>query len=63
MTLDKLRGKLFVSLLLGVVVFIGLSFYADFNEVIEGLGHFRWDGTNLQVAKEEQVPNPGAAKQ
>ena len=24
---------------------------------------FRWDGTNLQVAREEQVPNSGAAKQ
>lgn len=41
-TLDKLRGRLLISLLLGVAVFVGLSAYADFSAVIDGLGSFRW---------------------
>lgn len=43
MTLEKLRGKLLISLLFGVVVFVGLSAYADFNDVIDGLAHFKWE--------------------
>jgi uncharacterized protein (TIRG00374 family) len=42
-TLDKLRGRLLVSLVLGALVFIGLSAYADFSEVIDGLSRFRWE--------------------
>ena len=42
MSLDKLRGRLLISLVLGAVVFIGLSAYADFNDVIDGLGSFKW---------------------
>jgi uncharacterized protein (TIRG00374 family) len=42
-TLEKLRGRLLVSLVLGAVVFIGLSAYADFSDVIDGLGKFRWE--------------------
>jgi glycosyltransferase 2 family protein len=41
-TLNKLRGRLMISLILGAVVFVGLSAYADFNDVIKGLGHFKW---------------------
>jgi uncharacterized protein (TIRG00374 family) len=40
---DKIRGKLLISLLLGAVVFVALSAYADFNAVLEGLGAFRWE--------------------
>jgi uncharacterized protein (TIRG00374 family) len=42
-TLEKLRGRLLVSLVLGAVVFIGLSAYADFSDVIDGLGKFKWE--------------------
>ena len=42
MTIEKLRGRLLVSLLLGALVFVGLSAYADFNSVFESLGKFRW---------------------
>lgn len=42
MTLKSLRGRLLVSLLLGALVFVGLSAYADFNDVIDGLGRFDW---------------------
>ncbi len=41
-TLARLRGRLLVSLVLGALVFVGLSAYADFSDVIEGLGDFRW---------------------
>ncbi len=43
MTLEKLRGRLLISLVLGALVFIGLSAYADFSEVIDGLGRFKWE--------------------
>jgi uncharacterized protein (TIRG00374 family) len=42
MSLDKLRGRLLVSVVLGAIVFIGLSAYADFDEVWHGLGEFDW---------------------
>ena len=41
-TLDKLRGRLLISLVFGAVVFMGLSAYADFNDVLDGLGEFKW---------------------
>ncbi len=42
MALERLRGRLLVSLVLGALVFIGLSAYADFSDVVDGLGRFRW---------------------
>jgi uncharacterized protein (TIRG00374 family) len=39
---QNLRGKLLLSLLLGVLVFAGLSFYADFQEMGRSLGEFNW---------------------
>lgn len=42
MTLQNLRGKLLLSLLLGLVVFAGLTFYADFQAVWRSLGDFNW---------------------
>ena len=42
MTLDKIRGRLLISLVLGAVVFVGLSLYADIGDVIDGLGRFKW---------------------
>jgi uncharacterized protein (TIRG00374 family) len=41
-TLDKLRGRLLISLVFGALVFIGLSAYADFSAVLDGLGQFKW---------------------
>ena len=43
MTLDKLRGRLLLSLVLGALVFLGLAFYADFSDVLDSLGSFRWE--------------------
>ena len=50
MTLDKLPGKpfdalrtkLLISLVLGALVFVGLSAYADFSAVVDGLSAFEW---------------------
>ncbi len=42
MNVETLRGKLLLSLLLGVVVFAGLTFYADFREVGESFSEFNW---------------------
>lgn len=42
MSLDKLRGRLMISLVLGALVFVGLSAYADFSDVIDSLGEFKW---------------------
>jgi glycosyltransferase 2 family protein len=41
--LEKLRGRLLISLVFGALVFVALSAYADFNDVIDGLGRFRWE--------------------
>jgi glycosyltransferase 2 family protein len=41
-TLDKIRGRLLISLVFGAVVFVGLSLYADIGDVIDGLGRFKW---------------------
>ena len=42
MNVENLRGKLLISLLLGIVVFAGLSIYADFREVLRSLSEFNW---------------------
>ena len=42
MNLQNLRGKLMISLLLGVVVFAGLSIYADISDVLRSLSEFNW---------------------
>jgi uncharacterized protein (TIRG00374 family) len=41
-SLEKLRGRLLISLALGALVFAGLSAYADFGSVVDGLGSFDW---------------------
>ncbi len=43
MNLERLRGRLLISLLLGVLVFVGLSAYGDFRDVLHSLGAFRWE--------------------
>lgn len=43
MTLEKLRGRLLISMVFGALVFIGLSAYADFSAVLDGLGRFKWE--------------------
>lgn len=50
MTLDKLRGRLLISLVLGALVFVGLSAYADFSDVLDSLGDFRWEFLPLVLA-------------
>src|SRR5262245_17377879 len=50
MTLARLRGRLLISVFLGAIVFIGLSAYADFNSVAEGLGEFKWQFLPLVLA-------------
>ena len=42
MNLQNLRGKLLISILLGIVVFGGLLFYADFSDVLESASEFNW---------------------
>jgi uncharacterized protein (TIRG00374 family) len=49
-SLDKLRGRLLVSLLLGALVFLVLSAYADFSDVLASLGEFRWELLPLVLA-------------
>jgi len=49
-TLDRLRGPLLVSLVLGALVFVFLSAYADFSDVAHGLGAFRWQYLPLVLA-------------
>ncbi|HEY7269135.1 MAG TPA: lysylphosphatidylglycerol synthase transmembrane domain-containing protein [Dehalococcoidia bacterium] len=50
MTLDKVRGRLMLSLVLGALVFVGLSAYADFSDVVHSLGKFRWEYLPLVLA-------------
>lgn len=38
----RIRSRLLISLGLGVIVFFGLSAYADFRAVLTGLGEFQW---------------------
>ncbi len=42
MSLEKLRGRLLISLVIGAAVFLGLTAYADFSDVVESLGDFQW---------------------
>ncbi len=42
MNLRTLRNRLLISLLLGLVVFAGLSIYADFRNVLHSLRAFNW---------------------
>jgi len=39
-----------ISLILGAGVFIGLSAYADFSDVIDGLGSFKWEYLPIVLA-------------
>jgi glycosyltransferase 2 family protein len=48
--LNRIRGRLLISLGLGVLVFFGLSAYADFNAVFTGLGEFQWQYLPLVLA-------------
>ncbi len=41
MTLDKLRGKMLISIGLGVVVFVGLSLYADIGAILDSANSFK----------------------
>ena len=43
MTLNNLRGKFILSLLLGMVVIIGFMAYGDFSDIWTRLGDFRWE--------------------
>jgi uncharacterized protein (TIRG00374 family) len=40
--LQNLRGKLLLSLLLGIAVFAGLSIYGDFTQIMESFREFNW---------------------
>ena len=42
MTFDKLRGRFIVALIIGALVFLGISAYGDFGKVAHRLGDFRW---------------------
>ena len=42
MDLQKLRGRLLLSVLLGAAVFVGLSAYGDFSDVVDSLEDFQW---------------------
>jgi uncharacterized protein (TIRG00374 family) len=42
-SLEKLRGRLILSVIFGAVVFIGISAYGDFGDVADSLGEFRWE--------------------
>jgi uncharacterized protein (TIRG00374 family) len=41
-TLEKLRGRLLISLALGALIFLALTAYGDFSDVFSDLGSFRW---------------------
>ncbi|MHB8514696.1 MAG: lysylphosphatidylglycerol synthase transmembrane domain-containing protein [Dehalococcoidia bacterium] len=43
MNVSSLRGKLLISMLLGVVVFAGLLAYGDFSRVVRDVRSFRWE--------------------
>ena len=43
MNSSSIRNKLFVSMLLGIVVFAGLLAYGDFRSVASHVGEFRWE--------------------
>jgi uncharacterized protein (TIRG00374 family) len=43
MTVQKLRNRLLVSILLAVIVYAGLTAFSDFEEVASAFGSFRWE--------------------
>ncbi len=45
MSLESLRNKLLLSLVFGLLVFFGLTVYADFGKIILAIGHFEWKYT------------------
>ena len=42
MNVQNLRGKLLLSVLLGVVVYAGVTFFVDYNDVANSLAGFNW---------------------
>lgn len=42
MNVRNLRNRLLISLVFGILVYAGLSFYADLNDVLKSLGDFNW---------------------
>ena len=42
MNIRNLRNRLVISLVFGIVVYAGLSFYGDLNDVLKSLGDFNW---------------------
>ena len=42
MNVQNLRGKLLLSVLLGVVVYAGVTFFVDYNDVASSLAGFNW---------------------
>ena len=42
MNVQNLRGKLLLSVLLGVVVYAGVTFFVDYNDVASSLADFNW---------------------
>jgi uncharacterized protein (TIRG00374 family) len=49
-SLEKLRGRLILSVVLGAIVFIGISAYGDFSQVADSLETFRWELLPLVLA-------------
>jgi uncharacterized protein (TIRG00374 family) len=49
-SLEKLRGRLILSVVLGAIVFVAISAYGDFNEVADSLEAFRWELLPLVLA-------------
>jgi uncharacterized membrane protein YbhN (UPF0104 family) len=43
MNIHTIRNRLLLSILLGVVVYAGLTAFSDFNEVANSFGEFRWE--------------------
>jgi uncharacterized protein (TIRG00374 family) len=41
--IHKIRNRLLISILLGVLVYAGLTAFSDFDEVKHGFGSFRWE--------------------
>ena len=42
MNVQNLRGKILLSVLLGVVVYAGVTFFVDYNDVASSLAGFNW---------------------
>ena len=50
LTLNSLRVKFILSLLLGMLVVVGLMAYGDFSDILSRLGDFRWELLPLLLA-------------